>query len=90
MAERKRSQRCQKCGLHETKPIMYGFPSMEMFTLAERGDIALGGCLVEMDQPNWYCSNCEHEWLESGDDAENELRKLLRAARKEVRQKLAE
>ena len=35
---------CPKCGLDENViPIVYGYPSEELFEAAERGEIALGG-----------------------------------------------
>jgi hypothetical protein len=24
--------------------------------------LALGGCLVDDENPNWKCKACEHEW----------------------------
>ena len=26
------------------------------------GKIKLGGCMVAMDNPNWHCKKCEHEY----------------------------
>ena len=54
---------CPACGEPEPLPILYGYPTIESFEKAERGEIALGGCLVWEDQPNWHCTACGHEFL---------------------------
>jgi hypothetical protein len=36
-------------------PIVYGFPSHELFEEAEKGLVKLGGCCVKQDSPEWYC-----------------------------------
>ncbi len=36
-------------------PILYGFPSEEMFEQSDSGIISLGGCEVSMCDPNWWC-----------------------------------
>ena len=43
-------------------PIVYGFPSTEMFEASQRGDVALGGCVVEASSPTWRCTACGLEW----------------------------
>ena len=52
---------CLKCG-QKTIPIMYGYPSPEMFEAAEAGKIALGGCVIGDDDPDWKCAECDHVW----------------------------
>ena len=44
-------------------PIVYGFPAAdsEMMMAAEAGEVFLGGCVVEDDQPHWRCRNCQFE-----------------------------
>ena len=55
-------RRCPFCGSHEVVPILYGLPGPEMMEQAEAGKIALGGCCVTGDDPNWHCNKCGHEW----------------------------
>ncbi|HVM41179.1 MAG TPA: hypothetical protein VM618_10430 [Acidimicrobiia bacterium] len=45
------------CGASMT-PIVYGYPSDTMFEAAERGEIELGGCVVEDDLPMFRCATC--------------------------------
>lgn len=53
---------CPKCGSKTIVPIMYGLPTEEAAEEAERGKIALGGCCISEDSPQWHCRDCEHEW----------------------------
>ena len=47
-------ERCPECrGL--VVPIAYGLPGPEMFDAAERGEIVLGGCVLEVDNPTHSC-----------------------------------
>ena len=39
-------------------PIVFGFPMPEMLEAAERGEIALGGCVVTGEDPTHQCSAC--------------------------------
>jgi hypothetical protein len=53
------------CEANYTVPIIYGLPSHETFEAVERGEIpwvAIGGCVVEPDNPRWACPACEHPW----------------------------
>lgn len=49
--------RCPRCGALPT-PIAYGYPSVEMFEAAERGEVLLGGCVVFEGQPTGRCGGC--------------------------------
>jgi hypothetical protein len=53
---------CPKCGLGKVIPVAYGLPSLEMFELAKRGEIALGGCIVGGEDPRLECVACKHRW----------------------------
>jgi ribosomal protein L37AE/L43A len=33
-----------------------------MFKASERGEIALGGCVIDEASPTWRCRSCGHEW----------------------------
>lgn len=37
---------CPRCG-STALPIAYGLPAPELFEAADRGEVALGGCVVE-------------------------------------------
>lgn len=53
---------CPACDSKEVVAIMFGYPSPEMLEAADSGEIALGGCCVDVDDPDWHCNDCEHEW----------------------------
>ena len=36
-------------------PVVYGFPDPELMEQEERGEVELGGCVVESDSPKWHC-----------------------------------
>ena len=46
---------CERCGA-AIVPIVYGYPSGSMFRDAARGKIALGGCVIFGNDPQWTCS----------------------------------
>jgi hypothetical protein len=48
------STTCPRCGAASV-PIVYGLPSYDLFDAADRGEVALGGCMVEDDQPTRAC-----------------------------------
>jgi hypothetical protein len=43
-------------------PIVYRFPSSEIFEAVERGEMAIGGCIVHPTNPVGACPACEHRW----------------------------
>ena len=55
---------CPNCGSSAVIPIMYGDPSPEAWAAAERGELSIGGCIVENGMPKWFCTNCYHEFGE--------------------------
>jgi hypothetical protein len=46
---------CQICGSPNTLRLQYGFPTTEAFEAADRGEIALGGCCIDVGSPQWQC-----------------------------------
>ena len=54
---------CPNCGSHAV-PIVYGMPGFDLFEAANRGEVVLGGCIVDDDLPIWRCTNedCELEF----------------------------
>lgn len=54
---------CPKCGKDSGIPIAYGLPGRDLMDRAQRGEVALGGCLVMDDNPELRCTDeCGHEW----------------------------
>ena len=51
-------RKCPHCGSARVIPIVYGLPGPELFQAAERGEVALGGCLVDDRNPMWHCNGC--------------------------------
>jgi hypothetical protein len=41
---------------------VYGLPSGDLFEAAERGEFALGGCVVEPDQARYACTACHRRF----------------------------
>ena len=62
MNRKTKKLKCPKCNSKETVPIVYGLPPMELVEEANRGEIALGGCCVVPDQPEWQCKSCDYEF----------------------------
>ena len=53
-------------------PIAYGYPDGELFEAAERGEAAIGGCVIPVgDIPNWRCRSCGRDVVvaEAGSEA---------------------
>ena len=59
----RRRVECPRCGSPGV-PILYGYPSDEMFEAADQGEVALGGCVIELDQPTHECPS-GHRWVET-------------------------
>jgi hypothetical protein len=57
----RRPRRCPKCHADQVRRIIYGMPSPAVWELAEAGQVLLGGCVVESDQPTWRCLACGAE-----------------------------
>lgn len=58
--------RCPACRGRNTIPIVYGLPDHGAMERAQRGEIALGGCIVSEEQPTDECLRCGNE-LRAGD-----------------------
>ena len=52
------SPACPTCG-YPSRSIAYGLPSFELFQSADRGEVALGGCVIMPDSPDFACTNPE-------------------------------
>jgi hypothetical protein len=59
-------------------PIEYGTPDEKLFGAAERGEVRIGGCIVEPDNPDFECLGAEcHFWQR---DADGILTTIVRPA----------
>ena len=55
---------CPECSISHTCPIAYGYPGdeEEYLKLVAEKKIFPGGCLIDDNNPTWYCNNCGHKW----------------------------
>ena len=53
---------CPSCNQETGVDIVYGMPGEETALKAEQGEIVLGGCVIEPNQPNYHCVSCGFEW----------------------------
>jgi hypothetical protein len=65
--ERRSRRVCPRCGSRDSVRIVFGYPSPELFEEARQGKVALGGCLIDVDNPTRECRACEHRWTAAGD-----------------------
>ena len=74
------TQRCPSCAeLVVPLPIVYGYPSPELFEEAEAGRVRIGGCVISGDDPEYECPIC-HEAIASDEAAEPGVEKRSSAA----------
>ena len=62
MSRSKHQQPCPSCGSVDVAQIVWGLPDEELFASAERGEVALGGCIVTDADPNRECRQCGVRW----------------------------
>ena len=64
--KRRRSKQpaCPSCESGDVIPIVYGMPGLELRDQADAGKVALGGCCISENDPEWHCKQCSHEWRE--------------------------
>jgi hypothetical protein len=77
---------CPGCGKEDSIPLIYGMPGFDDFSQAERGLIALGGCLMPGEEAAFVCRSCDLRWgseLDATAD-ETELTTLLDVGYAEV------
>lgn len=55
---------CPSCKSTNVAKYLYGFVAMddELEQQLEEGKIALGGCEITDDAPEYYCNVCGNEW----------------------------
>jgi hypothetical protein len=49
---------CPRCGETDAVPIVYGLPDHELFAASGRGEVALGGCVIGDESPDYECRGC--------------------------------
>ncbi len=49
---------CPTCGSAEAVPIVYGYPSNELFESSKRGEMQLSGCIIDVESPDYECRQC--------------------------------
>ena len=54
---------CPSCESKNVVPIAYGLPGDKMREDAFKGKIHLGGCVIEENNPDFHCNDCEQEWI---------------------------
>ena len=55
--------KCPKCKFSNAViPIMYGYPSHEIWEKRDRGEVKLGGCMATDVDPDYHCKKCNYEW----------------------------
>ena len=50
---------CVGCGARSSVHVVYGLPGPELIEKAGRGEVALGGCMPDLEPPEWLCEECE-------------------------------
>ena len=56
-----------QCG-GKVAPIIYGYPNAALAEAADRGEVALGGCVLPFpdDDLRWRCVSCSRGFLSDG------------------------
>lgn len=59
---------CPVCGSGQVAIIQYGLPapSDELDQALARGDVVLGGCVIQPTAPDLQCRMCGHRWQSAG------------------------
>ena len=68
---------CPECHCQNPLPILYGLPSEGMMEDYDNRTIALGGCCIGIDDPEWECRECGLRY-HSLYNLDAELRQLVR------------
>ena len=55
---------CPFCQSANTMPIVYGMPDDELLESSRRGEVALGGCCIDVrGDPDRACRDCDYRWI---------------------------
>ena len=63
---------CPGCGQENSVPLVYGMPGFGDFQQAERGVVALGGCVIFDDPAAFVCRSCDLQWGSESDPTADE------------------
>lgn len=74
-----RGQVCPECGVEDAIRVLYGLPDERLARAAERGLVALAGCILVEGQGAFVCRACSHAWGHAEDPSadEQELAELI-------------
>lgn len=53
---------CPNCHSTNVIPIAYGYPEPKLLEDSSQGKVALGGCNVDEDSPEWECQACKESF----------------------------
>jgi len=69
-------QTCPTCQTDTVVPVVYGFPTDDTFEASRRGEVALGGCIIDdvpwehLGQQEMQCTSCgARSWADAEPDA---------------------
>lgn len=64
MAEGPIQETCPRCGSSRQSLIVYGLVLLtdEVRAQLHDGSLALGGCAITANDPEWACRDCGHRW----------------------------
>jgi len=54
--------KCPECG-EKLLPIEYGMPGPDLFEKVEKGEVYIGGCIIEDIQPIYHCNKCRRNYF---------------------------
>ncbi len=56
----RKPRKCPACGFSPVATIQYGYPTTLINWEKEykSGRRVLGGCFIDPENPDWYCTNC--------------------------------
>ncbi len=55
--EPQKPEHCPHCKSRNIAEIVYGYPSDELLH-SNDDNVIVGGCVVDVDSPNWRCKQC--------------------------------
>ena len=53
--------KCPNCN-HKMIKIVYGMPDSDIMEKAQKGELFLGGCVIDDFQPEYHCNNCKRSY----------------------------
>jgi hypothetical protein len=56
---------CPKCSSVDRMPIVYGHWGVDDFEASRRGEVMIGGCVMELGMPRWHCRQCGERYGET-------------------------